>query len=64
VVLDDDHGLPGVDEPVKQAEELLDVSEVKAGRWLIEDVDPALLGSTNARMWGCIPSLSLASIDF
>ena len=42
VVLDDDHGLAGVDEPVEQAEQLLDVGEVQAGRRLVEDVDAAL----------------------
>lgn len=31
VVRDDDDGLAGVDEPVEQAEQLLDVGEVEAG---------------------------------
>jgi hypothetical protein len=31
VVLDDDDRLAGVDEPVEQAEQLLDVGEVEAG---------------------------------
>ncbi len=43
VVLDDDHRLAGVDEPVEQAEQLLDVGEVQAGGRLVEDVDLALL---------------------
>ena len=43
VVLDDDHRLAGVDEPVEQPEQLLDVGEVQAGRRLVEDVDVALL---------------------
>ena len=36
--------LPGVDEPVEQAEQLIDVGEVEAGGRLVEDVDAALLG--------------------
>ena len=39
VVLDDDDRLAGVDEPVEQAEQLLDVGEVEAGGRLVEDVD-------------------------
>ena len=42
VVLDDDHRLAGVDQPVEQAEQLLDVGEVQAGGRLVEDVDAAL----------------------
>src|ERR671913_91283 len=37
VVLDDDDRLAGVDEPVEQAEQLLDVGEVEAGGRLVED---------------------------
>ena len=44
MVLDDDDRFAGVDEPVQQAEQLLDVGEVKAGRRLVENVDAALLG--------------------
>src|SRR5205085_5438795 len=36
VVLDDDDRLAGVDEPVEQAEQLLDVGEVEAGGRLVE----------------------------
>ena len=43
VVLDHDHRLAGVDEPVEQAEQLLDVGEVQAAGGLVEDVDAALL---------------------
>src|ERR1700722_14289250 len=42
VVLDDDDRLAGVDEAVEQAEQLLDVREVEACGWLVEDVDAAL----------------------
>ena len=43
VVLDHDHRLAGVDEPVEQAEQLRDVGEVQAGGRLVEHVDGALL---------------------
>jgi hypothetical protein len=42
VVLDDDDRLAGVDEPVEQAEQLLDVGQVQAGGRLVEDVDVTL----------------------
>ena len=57
VVLDDDHRLAGVDEPVEQAEQLLDVGEVQAGGRLVEDVDAALL----AHVRGQLESLPLAA---
>src|SRR6266566_433384 len=44
VMLDDDDRLAGVDEPVEQTEQLLNVSEVEAGGRLVQDVDAALLG--------------------
>src|ERR1700689_97905 len=43
VMLDDDDRLARVDEPVEQAEQLLDVGEVQAGGRLAEGVDAALL---------------------
>ena len=43
VVFDDDDRLAGVDEPVEQAEQLLDVGEVQARGRLVENVDVALL---------------------
>ena len=52
VVLDDDDRLAGVDEPVEQAEQLLDVGEVQAGGRLVEDVDAAV----RSAMW--VASLS------
>ena len=66
VVLDDDDRLAGVDKPVEQAEQLLDVGEVEAGGRLVEDetcgarpIDdrPALLGAPPfSAMW--VASLS------
>ncbi len=43
VVLDDDQRLAGVDEPVEQTEQLLDVGEVQSRGRLVEDVDARLL---------------------
>ena len=43
VVLDDDDGLTGVDKPVEQGEQLLDVREMEPGGRLIEYVDAALV---------------------
>ena len=57
VVLDDDDRLAGVDEPVEQAEQLLDVGEVEAGGRLVEDVDAALLG----HLGGHLEPLQLAA---
>ena len=42
--------LPGVDQPVEQAEQLLDVGEVQAGGRLVEDVDLALLGHLGGQL--------------
>ena len=49
--------LPDVDEPVEQAEQLLDVGEVQAGGRLVEDVDAALL----AHVRGELEPLALAA---
>ena len=50
VVLDDDDRLAGVDEPVEQAEQLLDVGQVEAGGRLVEDVDAALVGHVRGQL--------------
>jgi len=42
--------LHGVDEPVQQAEQLLDVGEVEAGRRLVEDVDAAVAGHVGGEL--------------
>jgi len=44
VVLDDDHRLTRVDEPVEQSEQLFNVGEVQAAGRLAEDVDPSFFG--------------------
>ena len=50
VVLDDDDRLAGVDEPVEQGEQLLDVGQVQAGGRLVEDVDTALLAHAGGQL--------------
>src|SRR5215218_2226500 len=50
VVLDDDDRLAGVDEPVEEAQQLLDVGEVQAGGRLVEDVDVALLAHAGGQL--------------
>src|SRR6185369_10969835 len=50
VVLDDDHRLAGVDEPVEQPEQLLDVGEVQAGGRLVEDVGAAFVGHVRGEL--------------
>src|SRR3712207_6638406 len=49
-VRDNDDRLAGVNEPVEQAEKLLDVSEVEAGGRLVEDVDAALIGHVGGQL--------------
>src|SRR5205085_6387623 len=39
VVLDDEHGIARIDEPRENAEQQLDVGEMKPGRRLVEDVE-------------------------
>src|SRR5829696_1788431 len=46
----DDDRLARVDEPVEQAEQLLDVGEVQTGGRLVEDVDAALLGQVGGQL--------------
>ena len=50
VMLDQDHGVPGIDQAVERGEQALDVGEVEAGGRLVEDVDATLaqLASTPA----------------
>jgi len=57
VVLDDDHRLARDDQPVEQAEQLLDVGEVEAGGRLVEDVDAAPV----AHVGGQLEALPLAA---
>src|SRR5512133_2016381 len=39
IVLDHEHGVPGVDQSLQDVEQLLDVREVEPGRRLVEDVE-------------------------
>jgi hypothetical protein len=50
VMLDDDHRLTRVDQPVKQFEQLLDVGEVQAGGRLVQDVDAAQVGHVGGQL--------------
>src|SRR5690606_9173603 len=50
VVLDDDHRLAGVHQPVEEPQELLDVGEVEAAGGLVEDVDAALLAHVGGEL--------------
>jgi hypothetical protein len=43
VVLDDDDRLPGVDQPIQEPEQLLEVGQVQPGGRLVEHVDAALV---------------------
>ena len=43
----------GVDKPVEQAEQLLDVGELKIGGRLVEHVDAALLGHVSRSLSRC-----------
>src|SRR5439155_25434677 len=38
-VLDHEHGVAGVDQPLQKVEQLLDIGEVEAGRRLVENVE-------------------------
>ena len=42
VMLDHDHRLPRVNQPIQQREQLFEVGQVQAARWLVEHVDAAL----------------------
>ena len=39
IVLDHEHGVAAVDEPLQHLEQLLDIGEVQSGRRLVEDVE-------------------------
>ena len=50
VVLDDDHRVAGVDQPVEQAEQLVDVGQVQAGGGLVQHVVGGLLGHVDGQL--------------
>jgi len=50
VVLDDDDRLAGVDEPVEQAEQLLDVRQVEARGRLVKDIGAAFVGQVGGQL--------------
>ena len=56
MVLDDDHGIPQVREPVEHVQQLLDVVEVQAGGGLVQNVQGAsglALGSVARQLEAC-----------
>ena len=50
VVLDDDDRSARVDEPIQQAEQLVDVGEMQAGGGLVEDEDTALPAQVSSQL--------------
>ena len=60
VVLDDDHGVALVDQPLQHLEQLVDVGEVQAGGGLVEDVE-RLAGGDLAELGGELDALGLAA---
>ena len=51
VVLDDDHGVAGVDQPVELTDQLLDVGRMQTGRRLVEDVERVPAAARAAARW-------------
>src|SRR5205807_3514095 len=60
VVLDDQHGVAGVDQPVEHAEELLHIVEVQSSRRFVEDVEH-FAGRTGPELGGDLEALCLAA---
>ena len=61
-VRDDDDRLARVDEPVEQAEQLLDIGEMEAGGRLVEDEDASLSAIRVASLSrGCSPPDNVVS---
>ena len=50
VVLDDDHGPSRLDQPVEQADEVVDVLHVEPGGRLVEDVDLGVAGHLDRQL--------------
>src|SRR5256885_4405922 len=60
VVLDDDHGVAGVDQAMQDVQQPLDIGEVQAGGRLIEDIE-GLPRITPAEFFGELDPLGLAT---
>src|SRR6267143_1305385 len=60
VVLDDDHGVPGIDQAMQNIQQPLDVGEVQAGGRFIEDIE-GLPRITPAELFGELDPLRLAT---
>ena len=50
VVLDDDDRPSALDEPVEQADEVVDVLQVEPGRRLVEDIDLRVAGHLDRQL--------------
>ena len=59
-MLDDDHGVPGLDEPVQHLEQHLHIGEVQAGRRLVEQIQ-SLAGRALAEFASQLDPLRLAA---
>ena len=61
VMLDQEHGVPGVDQLVQRREQPLDVGQVQAGGRLVEDVDRVLRPLQLAQLGRDLDALRLAA---
>ena len=61
MVLDQENGMAGVDQPVQRLEQALDVGEVEAGGRLVEDVDGVLRALQGAQLARDLDPLRLAA---
>ena len=61
MMLDQENGVPGIDELVQRLQQTFDVGQVQTGRRFIENVDRVLRPLQGAELGGDLDSLSLAS---
>src|SRR5688500_16156478 len=61
MMLDENHGVPGVHQLVERLEQPLDVGKVKAGGWFVEDVDRVLGALQLAQLGRDLHALRLAA---
>src|SRR5262249_39413273 len=61
MVLDDDHGVPGVDEAIEALEQTFDVGQVQPGCRFIEDVERVLRALQFRQLSGDLDALRLAA---
>ena len=51
VMLDHDHRVAGVDQPVQHLQQVLHIGEMQAGRRFVKDIDRAPGGDTHTAPW-------------